>query len=466
MSTWAERSRHAVWHPCTQMKGHEQAPPRAIVAADGPWLIDDQGHRILDAVSSWWVNLFGHNFAPIREAITDQLQRVDHIMLAGLTHPPVVELSERLAALTGLGHAFYASDGASATEIALKMSAHSWRNRGRPGKHRFIGLQGGYHGETVGALSVTDIPLFRESYAPLLRLSATLPSPDPRQAAPGVSAEQHLRHCIDALEAWLAQHHADTAAIILEPLVQGAAGMAMHDPAYLVAVRRLCDQYQVHWIADEIAVGFGRTGTLFAHQQAVGPDGQAVRPDFICLSKGLTGGVLPLSAVLTTDAVYQAFWDDRVAHGFLHSHSYTGNPLACRAALAVLDTFAAQDAQGRDVLARNRESAERFNTLVHALNQHPRVRAHRHIGMIWAWDIDTSDPGFAARYHRAALQAGLLLRPIGHTLYVMPPYVLTEADQRHLAEGLVTVLNRVLADDTLPPAPFPGGPSVDGLRMA
>ena len=442
---WAERSRQAVWHPCTQMQVHEGVPPRVIVAADGPWLVDDQGHRILDAVSSWWVNLFGHNFGPIREAIADQLQRVDHIMLAGLTHPPVVELSERLAALTGLGHAFYASDGASATEIALKMSAHSWRNRGRPGKHRFIGLQGGYHGETVGALSVTDIPLFRESYAPLLRLSATLPSPDPRLAAPGVTPEQHLQHCIDALAAWLAEHHDDTAAIILEPLVQGAAGMGMHDPAYLVAVRELCDRYEVHWIADEIAVGFGRTGTMFAHQQAVGADGQPVRPDFICLSKGLTGGVLPLSVVLSTDAVYQAFWDERVAHGFLHSHSYTGNPLACRAALAVLDTFAAVDDQGRDVLARNREAAARFNALVEPLSRHPRVRAHRHVGMIWAWDIDTVDPIFASRYHRLALDAGLLLRPIGRTLYVMPPYVLTEADQRHLAEGLLWVLNEALA---------------------
>ena len=341
--SWSERSRQAVWHPCTQMKLHEQLPPRAIVAAEGPWLVDDAGHRILDAVSSWWVNLFGHGFAPIREAITDQLGRVDHIMLAGLTHPPVVELSERLGQLTGLGHAFYASDGASATEIALKMSAHSWRNRGQAGKHRFIGLEGGYHGETVGALSVTDIPLFRQAYAPLLRLSATLPSPDPRRAAPGVSAEQHLQHCIDALAAHLAEHAHETAAIILEPLVQGAAGMAMHDPAYLVAVRRLCDQHQVHWIADEIAVGFGRTGTLFAHQQALGPDGVAVKPDFICLSKGLTGGVMPLSAVLTTDDVYQAFWDDRTVHGFLHSHSYTGNPLACRAALAATELLAQLD---------------------------------------------------------------------------------------------------------------------------
>ncbi|WP_298013821.1 adenosylmethionine--8-amino-7-oxononanoate transaminase [uncultured Aquabacterium sp.] len=449
----AERSRAAVWHPCTQMKVHERFPPRAIVAADGPWLIDEQGHRILDAVSSWWVNLFGHNFAPIREAITDQLGRVDHIMLAGLTHPPVVELSERLAALTGLGHAFYASDGASATEIALKMSAHSWRNRGRPGKHRFIGLEGGYHGETAGALSVTDIPLFREAYAPLLRLSTTLPSPDPRRAAPGVSPEAHLAHCIAALESWLAEHHEETAALILEPLVQGATGMAMYDPAYLVAVRALCDRYQVHWVADEIAVGFGRTGTLFAHQQAIGPDGIAVKPDFICLSKGLTGGVLPLSAVLTTDDVYAAFYDDRTVHGFLHSHSYTGNPLACRAALAVLDTLAARDAEGRDVLARNREAAARFDDLTAPLRAHPRVKAHRRIGMIWAWDIDVAEPTFAARYHRAAMEAGLLLRPIGATLYVMPPYVLTPADQSFLAEGLLRVLGQVLSEcDALPEA--------------
>jgi len=209
----------------------------------------------------------------------------------------------------------------------------------------------------------------------------------------------------------------------------------------------------VHWIADEIAVGFGRTGTLFAHQQAIGDDGQPVRPDFVCLSKGLTGGVMPLSAVLTTDAVYQAFWDDRTAHGFLHSHSYTGNPLACRAALAVLDAFEARDDQGRDVLARNREAAAHFNALTEPLRAHPRVKASRHLGMIWAWDIDTIEPTFAARYHRAALDAGLLLRPIGSTLYAMPPYVLTPDDQRHLADGLLRVLDQVLAEvDALPPA--------------
>jgi adenosylmethionine---8-amino-7-oxononanoate aminotransferase len=450
----AERSRQAVWHPCTQMKGLDEHPPRAIVRGEGPWLIDDQGHRILDAVSSWWVNLFGHGFAPIVAAITEQLTQLDHTMLAGLTHAPVVELSERLGALTGLGHAFYASDGASATEIALKMSAHSWRNRGQPGKHRFIGLQGGYHGETAGALSVTDIPLFREAYAPLLRLSATLPSPDPRCAAPGVPAEDHTAACIQALDDHLAEHHASIAAFIVEPLVQGAAGMGMYSPAYLSAARALCNQYQVHLICDEIAVGFGRTGTMFAHQQALDDHGQPIRPDFICLSKGLTGGVLPLSAVLTTDAVYAAFWDDRAAHGFLHSHSYTGNPLACRAALAVLDTF-----EHDDVLLRNRSMALRLSTLAEPLTRHPRVKAHRHLGMIWAWDIDTSDPTFAARFHRTALNEGLLLRPIGNSLYFMPPYVLTEADMRHLVEGTSRALDQVLAQ-------APGPASATAERLA
>ena len=462
---WSERSRHAVWHPCTQMKVHERFPPRAIVSAQGPWLVDDSGHRILDAVSSWWVNLFGHGFAPIKEAIADQLGKVDHIMLAGLTHPPVVELSERLAALTGLGHAFYASDGASATEIALKMSAHSWRNQGLSGKHRFIGLQGGYHGETAGALSVTDIPIFREAYAPLLRLSATLPSPDPRHAAPGVSPEAHLQQCIDALGAYLAEHHASLAAIILEPLLQGASGMGIYSPDYLVAVRRLCDQHQVHWIADEIATGFGRTGTMFAHQQALGLNGQHVKPDFICLSKGLTGGVLPLSCVLTTDEVYAAFYDDRTVHGFLHSHSYTGNPLACRAALAVLDALEARGEDGLQVLERNRANAARMTELTQGLSQHPRVSNARQLGMVWAWDVDVSEPTFAARYHRKAMDQGLLLRPIGSTLYFMPPYVLTLRDQAFLAEGALAVLRQTLAEvDALPAASNPH--AGDAPRMA
>jgi adenosylmethionine-8-amino-7-oxononanoate aminotransferase len=242
------RSLRHVWHPCTQMKLHEAQPPVPIARAEGVWLHDFEGRRYLDGVSSWWVNLFGHGHPHIKAALREQLDTLDHVMLAGFTHRPVVDLSERLGALTGLGHAFYGSDGASATEIALKMSAHYWRNSGRPQKNRFIGLAGGYHGETVGALAVTDIAIFREAYAPLVRLAATVPSPDARGAQAGESAEGVAHRAAAGLQAWLEQHHAETAALIVEPMVQCAAGMAMHDAAYLREARALCDRYEVHLI--------------------------------------------------------------------------------------------------------------------------------------------------------------------------------------------------------------------------
>jgi adenosylmethionine---8-amino-7-oxononanoate aminotransferase len=433
----AQRSLRAVWHPCTQMKLHEAQPPIALARAQGPWLYDADGKRYLDGISSWWVNLFGHGHPHIKAALVDQLERLDHVMLAGFTHAPVVELSERLAALTGLGHASYGSDGASATEIALKMSAHFWRNSGRPGKSCFIGLAGGYHGETVGALAVTDIAIFREAYAPLVRLAATVPSPDSRGAQPGESAADVARRCAASLEGWLADHHEQTAALIVEPLVQCAAGMAMHDAEYLRLARALCDRYAVHLVVDEIATGFGRTGTMFAHQQA------GIRPDFICLSKGLTGGTLPLSAVLTTDAVYQAFYDDEVARGFLHSHSYTGNPLACRAALATLEIFEQQD-----VLARNLALARTISEALAPLSRHPRVRHARQLGMIWAWDVETTLPDFASRYHLHAMAQGLLLRPIGRTVYAMPPYVLDAQAVHCLARGALAALETTLAEES------------------
>jgi len=417
MDDLLSRTRAAVWHPCTQMKQLEAVPPLAIARGEGSWLIDTDGRRYLDAISSWWVNLFGHCNPRINAAITDQLGRIEHVMLAGATHAPVVELSERLARLTGLGHAFYGSDGASATEIALKMSAHFWRNSGRPEKNGFISLKNAYHGETVGALSVTDIPLFKQTYAPLLRHSVQVPTPDARLAEPGASAEAYALRCAGALEAFLAEHADTVAALIVEPLVQGAAGMAMYHPVYLSRARELCDQYGVHLIADEIAVGFGRTGTMFACEQA------AIRPDFICLSKGLTGGYLPLSAVLTTDHIYAAFYDDATARGFLHSHSYTGNPLACRAALAVLDIFE-QDG----VIAANRVKSERFTAVMEPLRHHPRVRHFRHLGMIWAFDVTDATPDFAMRFSQSALTQGVLLRPIGNTVYCMPPYIVDEVE--------------------------------------
>jgi adenosylmethionine-8-amino-7-oxononanoate aminotransferase len=415
------------------MKHHESQPLVPIVRGEGAWLFDADGKRYLDAVSSWWVNLFGHGHPHIKAALHDQLDRLDHVMLAGLTHEPVIELSERLAQLTGLGHAFYASDGASATEIALKMSVHFWRNHGKPEKNGFVSLAQGYHGETVGALAVTDIPLFRSAYAPLVRGAAVVPSPDARLATPGMGAEQQAESAAQALEVWLQQNHTHTAALIVEPMVQCAAGMAMYHPHYLRRARALCTHYGVHLIADEIATGFGRTGERFACDVA------GIRADFICLSKGLTGGTLPLSAVLTTDAIYAAFYDDDTARGFLHSHSYTGNPLACRAALATLDLL--DDAQ----LARNRDTAQRLSDAAQALNAHPRLQNARHMGMLWAWDAVTDDPLFSRRFHRAALDLGLLLRPIGRTLYFMPPYVINDADMAHLVEGSLRALDRALS---------------------
>ncbi|MCY7372038.1 MAG: adenosylmethionine--8-amino-7-oxononanoate transaminase [Polaromonas sp.] len=435
-SSMIQRSLRHVWHPCTQMKLHESLPPVPIARADGVWLYDFDGRRYLDGISSWWVNLFGHGHPYIKAALRAQLDTLDHVMLAGFTHQPVVELSERLAALTGLGHAFYGSDGASATEIALKMSAHYWRNTGKPEKSRFIGVAGGYHGETVGALAVTDIARFRAAYAPLVRLAATVPSPDARGAAPRESAAEVARRAATGLHSWLEQHHAETAALIVEPMVQCAAGMAMHDAAYLRQARALCDRYGVHLIADEIATGFGRTGTMFAHQQA------GIRPDFICLSKGLTGGTLPLSAVLTTDAVYAAFYDDELSRGFLHSHSYTGNPLACRAALATLDLF-----EQTDALARNRVLAQTVTQAIAPLTAHPRIRNARQLGMIWAWDADTAMPQFSQRFHQHALAHGVLLRPIGNTIYAMPPYVLADDTASHLARGALAALSATLAEE-------------------
>ncbi len=429
------RSRSAVWHPCTQMKHHETLPLVPIARGSGVWLVDFDGKRYLDAVSSWWVNLFGHCNPRINAAITDQLGMLEHVMLAGFTHEPVVQLSERLAQLApaGLGHCFYASDGASAIEITLKMSAHYWRNSGQPNKNNFISLQNSYHGETLGALSVTDVALFKDAYSALLQQNATVTSPDSRNADTGENAHDFALRCAGALERHLQQHHGSIAAFIVEPLVQGAAGMAMYHPIYLTRARELCDQYSVHLIADEIAVGMGRTGTMFACEQA------AISPDFLCLSKGLTGGYLPLSVVMTTDEIYRTFYADEVTRGFLHSHSYTGNPLACRAALATLDIFA-QD----HVLAANRDKTAYLNRIAQPLRDHPAVKNFRNCGMIWAFKVDSPHADFAQRCFMLALQQELLLRPMGHTVYFMPPYIISEAEMDMLVARTLNVIEKLV----------------------
>lgn len=431
------RSRAAVWHPCTQMKTHESLPLIPIARGQGVWLYDHDGRRYLDAVSSWWVNLFGHANPRINAALHEQLERLEHVMLAGFTHQPVVELSERLGALTGgqLGHCFYASDGASAVEIALKMSLHYWRNQGQPGKTRYVHLADSYHGETVGALAVTDVAIFREAYAPLLHAGVPMPSPAGRHAPAGVSALDHARHCARQLDEYLAAHQHEVAALIVEPLVQCAAGMQMYEPEYLRLAAQICRKHEVHFIADEIAVGCGRTGSFFACEQA------GVWPDFLCLSKGISGGYLPLSLVMTRAEIYQAFYADELTRAFLHSHSYTGNPLACRAALATLDIF-----QEDEVLDHNRLRARRLTELAQPLAQHARVRNFRQRGMIWAFEVDSEHPQFARRTFAQALQHELLLRPIGNTVYFMPPYVIEEADMQHLVGATLGAIEASLRE--------------------
>ncbi|MDB5929463.1 MAG: adenosylmethionine-8-amino-7-oxononanoate aminotransferase [Polaromonas sp.] len=440
----AQRSLAAVWHPCTQMQRAASVPPLAIVRGEGAWLFDDAGRRYFDTSSSWWVNLFGHADARLNAALKDQLDTLAHVMLAGCTHRPAVELAERLSALTGgvLGHCFFASDGASAVEIALKMSFHHWRNRGRLAKREFVCLRRGYHGETLGALAVTDVAVFRDAYDPLLMRSHQVMSPDARQALPGESSLDVALRAAAELQALFAARHEHIAALILEPLVQGATGMAMHDPAYLRAARALCTQYDVLLIADEIAVGCGRTGTFFAFEQAALPGQPHIWPDLVCLSKGISGGYLPLSLVLSSEQIYASFLDDDVARGFLHSHSYTGNALACRAALAVLDRFA-QDG----VLARNRERAAGLTAALAPLRLDARIEHFRHIGMIWAFDVREpfAGPRFAERFHLAGRARELLIRPIGPTVYLMPPYLLDDTLSPWLAERVLATLDDVLS---------------------
>ncbi len=432
--SWAERDLRVLWHPCTQMRDHEDLPPIALRRGSGIWLEDFDGKRYLDAISSWWVNLFGHANPRINAAVTDQLGTLEHVLLAGFTHAPVVQLSERLVALAppGLTRCFYAGDGSSAVETALKMSFHAWRNRGEA-RTRFINLANSYHGETLGALAVGDVALYKQTYEPLLLEPITVRSPDCYHREPGETWADCSARAFVEMEQALARHAHEACAVIVEPLVQCAGSMRMYDPVYLKLLRTACDRYHVHLIADEIAVGFGRTGTMFACEQA------AVAPDFLLLGKGLTGGYLPLSACLTTEAIYRLFYDDYATRkAFLHSHSYTGNPLACAAALATLDIF-----RDDDVLVRNRKLAAHMTQAAVRLADHPHVAEVRQTGMILAVEM-VQDKKTRAPYpwqerrgrtvYKHALSRGALLRPLGDVVYFMPPYVIQPEEVDFLAD--------------------------------
>ncbi len=436
-----------LWHPCSQMKDYEELPIIPIRRGSGVWLEDYDGKRYLDAISSWWVNLFGHANPRINAALVEQLGLLEHVLLAGFSHEPAIRLAERLVKMApkGLTRCFYADNGSSAIEVALKMSYHYWLNTGYTNKTRFITLTNSYHGETLGALAVGNVPLYKQTYAPLLMETLSVTSPDCFYREPGESCADYSRRLFPLMEHMLEQHCESVCAVIVEPLVQCAGSMRMYDPVYLTLLRAACDKYHVHLIADEVAVGFGRSGTMFACEQA------NITPDFLCLAKGLTGGYLPLSAVLTTSIVYQAFYDDYTKlKAFLHSHSYTGNALACRAALATLDIFA-QD----NVIVHNQTLAECMRACTLHFSDHPHVGEVRQCGMILAIEMvkdkQTREP-FAwqerrgLQVYRHGLENGVLLRPLGNVVYFMPPYVITEEEIKKLADVAWHGIQRATAD--------------------
>ena len=423
MPTIEERDLRHIWHPCAQMKDYEQLPPMVIDHAKGAWLYDVHGKSYLDIVSSWWANLLGHTNEKINARIAAQLDRLEHVIFANFSHRPAIELAERLATLVpeGLTKFHFNDNGSSAVEAALKMAFQYCQQTGRTGKTRFMCLSEGYHGETIGALSVGSMDLFAEMYKPMMMDNIHIEAPDCYRCPYGETRDTCTCACFEHAERAFAAHGHETAAMIVEPLLQGSAGMRIYPEEYLRKLRALCDAHDVLLIADEIATGFGRTGRLFACERA------GITPDLMCLSKGLTGGYMPMSITVVKQKIYDAFYADwSEGKAFMHSHTYAGNPLGCSAALAVLDIL-----DEENILERAEETASWLSArMAETFGAHPNVGEIRHIGLIHAVELVEDraakrpfDGGRRLGYaiYRRALQHGLLLRPLGDVLYFNPP---------------------------------------------
>jgi len=436
-----------VWHPCTQQKDHETLPPLPIARGEGCYLIDYDGNRILDGVSSWWVNLFGHSHPRLNRALAAQAEKVAHHIFAGFTHQPGVELAARLCALAppGLTKVFFADNGSSAVEVALKMSFQYWQQVGVRQKTRFVSITEAYHGETIGALSVSGCDLYRSIYRPILLEGFQVQGPDCFRCPYGKQRDSCAAECFEHMEKLLLAEHEQIAGVIIEPLIQGAAGMRVYPPIYLRKLRELCSRCDVHYIADEIAVGFGRTGKLFANEHA------GVAPDLMCLSKGITGGYMPLAVTLATEEIYRAFYDDYATlKAFLHSHSYSGNPLACAVAVEVLNIFEEEQILDRlqPRMAQLDRAAPRFTAL-------PQVGEFRRCGMVAAVEL-VQDRATKAPYpwqerrglavYREAPARGALLRPLGNVVYFMPPLTISEDELQQLLEIAYKAIAQITAD--------------------
>jgi adenosylmethionine-8-amino-7-oxononanoate aminotransferase len=426
-----------IWHPFTPMKLWLESEPLVIVAAEGMHLIDSDGNRYLDGISSLWCNVHGHRVPEIDAAIRDQLDRGAHTTMLGLGSEPSILLADRLMRLVppSLKKVFYSDAGATATEIAFKLAAQYWYNIGRPEKSEFIGFTDAYHGDTVGAMSIGRVPAFHQPYLPLLFKVHFAPAPFVYRSATPDDPEAVKRACLAQLEAILCEHGPRIAAICLEPIVQGAAGMIVHPPGFLREVRRLATQYDTLLIADEVAVGFGRTGTLFACEQ------EAVEPDLMCVAKGLSGGYLPLAATFATQKIFDAFlgepWEGRT---FYHGHTYTGNPLACAAAIASLDLL-----EKHELVRRVREKAVELATMLQEIAALPHVGDIRQkgfmVGIELVEDRATRNPFDPRRRVGAEVCArirrhGVILRPLGDTIVLMPPLAMEIPDLRSIVKAV------------------------------
>lgn len=415
-----------IWHPCTQHKDHEFLPPIAIQSGKGVYLYDFDGKEYIDCISSWWVNLFGHSHPYINAKLQEQAQKLEHVLLAGFYHDGIMKYSKRLLKTLNneFGKCFYADNGSSAIEVALKMSFHKHLILGER-REKFLTLNNSYHGETLGALSVGDVGLYKDTYKPLLFQTLTTPTP---------YDDTNIPYAIETLKKILQKEGKSISAFILEPLLQCAGGMKIYSKIYIQEAVSLCREYGIDIIFDEIAVGFGRTGSLFAYQQC------EIIPDFLCLSKGITAGYLPLSVVVTHDHIFEVFYDDYESKkAFLHSHSYTGNALAIACANATLDIF-----ENENILESNKNKSVFIHSKLQELDEFKNVENIRSLGMVFAFDLCNLPYQRAGiEFYSHALKEGLLLRPLGNTIYFMPPYVINEDEVCRVFEGIKRVLTRL-----------------------
>lgn len=433
----AARDDACLWHPYTQMQN--RPPPLEVVRGAGVYLYTADGRRYLDGVSSWWVNTHGHAHPKLNAALARQADTLEHVIFAGCTHPPAVELAERLVALlpAGLTRVFYSDNGSTAVEVALKLAWQYWRNRGEPERRTFIALERAYHGDTVGAMSVSAATSFTAPFGPILFPVVRVADPGCYTGADGRLRQRGSGECLAGLEAQLETLGPTVAGVLLEPMLQGVAGMIVQPPEYLAGVRRLCDRYGTLLLADEVFTGFGRTGRMFACEHA------EVAPDIICLSKGLTAGYMPLAATAATEAIYESFLSEDRGRTFFHGHSYTANPLACAVGLASLDIF-----RDEDVLGRIARLEAQLRAGLEPLRELPRVGDVRVLGGVGVVELAPA-PGDAGGYFdevgprvaRAFLDRGLLIRPLGNVVYFMPPYAITDGEAAWALGEIAAVLS-------------------------